>query len=147
MNIIFLSLVSKYLSIEDINYIKNNEFNSGIYLEKIFGYDKRYINAKFHYIDNYKKLQEKGEVIWCDISSQNAKCVEYRLKYSDTNIIKNANEGDLLIIGVNKFGIVEILIISKDSNLFENISSILYSDEQENNKYILKNNISIDIHV
>ena len=78
MSIIFLSLVSKYLSIEDINYIKNNEFNSGIYLEKIFGYDKRYINAKFHYIDNYKKLQEKGEVIWCDISNQNAKCVEYR---------------------------------------------------------------------
>ena len=40
MSIIFLSLVSKYLSIEDINYIKNNEFNSGIYLEKIFGKKK-----------------------------------------------------------------------------------------------------------
>lgn len=77
-----------------------HEFNGISELKKIFGTEKINFNAKYIYLHDEEEqvFSDNGTLTWYDAREGHATRTEYRLYYSENDVLNKAESGDLLII-------------------------------------------------
>lgn len=77
-----------------------HEFNGINELKRIFGTEKINFNAKYIYLhdDEEQVFSDNGTLTWYDAREGHATRTEYRLYYSENDVLNKAESGDLLII-------------------------------------------------
>lgn len=126
----------------DINSSNQHEFNGVASLKLLFGFNKIRVNARFYYISDTNQVDGMGQLTWYDAREYDPDRSEYRLYFTENNVVHNGTPGDLLVIGINEFDQVQVLIIDKNSLAFGTISSLFgICGEQRN--YVIRENIIV----
>lgn len=109
----FKGIVAKKLSEVEVDPQVSNqhEFNGINEFKSILGLGKSTYEGVFIYITDNEEtiLKEVGSLTWYNARENHPKRNEFRLYYSTTQIIKKANAGDFLLIGLthdNKLAVV-----------------------------------------
>lgn len=144
INIRFINAAAKTLrSVEvDISSSNQHEFNGVASLKRLFGYDRQILKATFVYISDEHQIYGSGSLTWYDARANDPYRSEYRLYFTEDNVVYNGLPGDLLVIGINEINQVQVLIIKKDSVAFRAISS-LFGIHGEQNSYVVRENIML----
>ncbi|AIQ38570.1 hypothetical protein R50345_30535 [Paenibacillus sp. FSL R5-0345] len=124
LSLYFRGVAAKILSSVEINRWQSNqhEFHGVKVLKNIFGLKRQYFNAKFIYFDrNGKALQDTGQLTWYDAREYSLDRTEHRLYYTDSNAVNNAQENDLMIVGLRSDNTVIVIIADKDSEFCEKL--------------------------
>lgn len=93
--------VKRLSQVETVPDLSNqHEFNGIGNFKKLFGLGKRKFIGKFIFISENEDqtLQEDGTLTWYDAREHHPTRSEFRLYYSDNDIIRNAKAGDLVVI-------------------------------------------------
>lgn len=115
----FDRIASKRLRGVEVNPSKSHqhEFNGNSALKSVLGEttDKIRYKATFMYLndDDNSSCTDEACVTWYDSRTGNAKrAAEYRLYFAPNEVMKNAQEGDLLIISLGNNNSCRILVIA-----------------------------------
>ena len=117
----FISTATKYLSAVEINKNRSNqhEFNGVSNIKQILGSEKLLnIPTKFLYLSDEESdaRLDSGIISWYDSrKNQPSRSAEFRLYYSENMAMREANEGDLLVIAVRPNKSVMIIIAKSGS--------------------------------
>ena len=115
----FDGVASKRLSAVEVNIGRSNqhEFNGTKEMIRLLGADRKKYIADFMYLsdDEASCVECKEKVTWYDAREDTPDRTEYRLYFSDSVVMKQALEGDTLIIGGKVDGTLLIIIAERDS--------------------------------
>ena len=116
----FTGVAARRLSVVDIDGKRSNqhEFNGTKALRRIFGDDdQKNQNATFVYLcdDDTETLIEQGMLSWYDARKNHPTRTEYRLYYSDGEVIENAMPKDTLFVALIKDENPVVIITKADS--------------------------------
>ncbi|MCC0658621.1 type II restriction endonuclease [Clostridioides sp. ES-S-0123-01] len=144
INIRFINAAAKTLRAVEVDSSSSNqhEFNGVASLKRLFGYDRQILNATFCYISDEHQIDGIGSLTWYDARENDPDRSEYRLYFTEDNVVYNGEPGDLLVIGINERNQVQVLIIKKYSVAFRTISS-LFGIYGEQNSYVVRENIML----
>jgi len=137
----FTSIGAKRLSKVEIdpNTSHQHELNGIAGFKEIFGLERIDFQAKFIYLsDNEDEIFENdAKLNWYDARENHATRTEYRLYYSDNQVIPFASEGDLIIVGRTGADNAVVLVASKDSTSEKQLLW-LFNLSEVKNKFIVK---------
>lgn len=131
----------KRLSSVEVDKEKSNqhELNGIAAFKDILGSEKTILEAKFIFLtDNEDKIRESdGILTWYDARETHVSRTEFRLYYSDTQVIPNSAAGDLVVVGLltNKKALV--IVAEKDSTI-ETQLLWLFGFEEADTKFLVK---------
>jgi len=117
----FISTAIKYLSAVEINKSRSNqhEFNGVSSIKQILGSEKLLnVSTKFLYLSDEESdvRSDSGTISWYDARENNpSRSAEFRLYYSENMAMREANEGDLLVIALCPDKSVMIIIAKSGS--------------------------------
>lgn len=117
----FISTASKYLSAVEINKNRSNqhEFNGVSNIKQILGSEKLpNVLTKFLYLSDEESdvRLDSGTISWYDSrKNKPSRSAEFRLYYSENMAMREANEGDLLVIALRPNKSVMIIIAKSGS--------------------------------
>lgn len=115
----FQGFAAKRLSDVEVHPKKSNqhELNGINKFKAILGTEKRSFNGKFIHLSDIEegKIYQDCKVTWYDAREKHETRTEYRLYYSENDVIKAAAPGDLLIIGKINEKELAIITASKGS--------------------------------
>ncbi|MFD2706607.1 type II restriction endonuclease [Salibacterium lacus] len=97
----FQGVVFKRLSSVEINPSSSNqhEINGTIKLKEIFGSDRKDFSGYFFWIGSENEgASANGSVTWYDARANHPTRSEFRLYYSDKEVVTSCDPGDLLVI-------------------------------------------------
>jgi hypothetical protein len=119
----FTGVGAKRLTDVEVSSEKSHqhEFNGISEFKKIFGSEKINFTARYIYLhdDEEKIFSDNGILTWYDAREGHATRTEYRLYYSENNVLNKAETGDLIVIC--KKSIDELfIIIAPESSSSEN---------------------------
>ena len=124
---------------KEINNCRSNrhEFNEVSNIEQIFGSEKLLdVPTKFLYLsdEETEELLDFGTISWYDATENNpSRSAEFGLYCSENMAMKEANEGDLLVIALRPDKSV-MIIIAKSESTSENQLIWLLGTAEENFK-------------
>ena len=120
----FKGVVLKRLSDVEINAAVSNqhELNGVAPFRELFG-DERVegIKAEYIYFDDQEEntLRADGSLTWYDARKDHPSRTEYRLYYTANDIIRRAEAGDLLLLGLRSDGRA-LLVVARRASTAEN---------------------------
>jgi hypothetical protein len=137
----FWGIGAKRLSDVEVAPQKSNqhEFNGIAKFKEIFGGDKIKFIGKFLYLSDLLEgaIEDNGSLTWYDARLDNPTRTEYRLYYTTNNVIRQAQAGDLLIVG--RTGKSELLaIIAKAGSTSEQQLIWLFGLNEIQEKLVVK---------
>lgn len=110
----FKGVAAKRLSTVEVKANRSNqhEFNGVQSLKEVFGTEKRKFNARFIYLgaETEEKITDTGYLTWYDARDRHPHRTEYRCYYPSNTVIEQADEGDLLVLGLRQDGTVIVVI-------------------------------------
>lgn len=118
----FISTATKYLSAVEINKSRSNqhEFNGVSNIKEILGSEKLLnVPTKFLFLSDEESdaRLDSGIISWYDSrKNKPSRSAEYRLYYSENMAMREANEGDLLVIALRPDKSVMVIISKSGSN-------------------------------
>lgn len=145
MRFSFVTAAAKHLSMVEIDKLSSNqhEFNGVSTLRQMFGYSKQKFDATFiYYSEDGEELKNYGELTWYDAREAHLTRREYRLYYTENNVVKLANVGDLLIVGKKEDNSV-IVIVAKNGCEYYNLFMQLFGLSSITSSYTVSNDIFI----
>lgn len=137
----FDGVAFKILSVVEANELSSNqhEFNGVDYLKKILGkpLDRVRYSSQFMYLTDFEDnpLIESGFLTWYDArkkarEERGVMRSEYRLYFSENQVLNNANEGDILIIAKLKNSTLLAIVAEKDTTIANQLLWLFgFSDE------------------
>lgn len=143
----FITAAAKHLSLVEIDAWASNqhEFNGVSALRKMFGNSKCLFNVDFvYYNETGEVIHECGNVTWYDARLENPTRTEYRLYYSQNNVVKQANVNDLLIVGKKVDNTLSI-IIAKNGCRCYNLFMDRFRLNYINTSYEISDRISVNL--
>lgn len=141
----FIKAGAKHLSSVEIDSLCSNqhEFNGVSSLKTIFGNKKQRFSATFIYYDEEgEDSKEYGTLTWYDAREANPLRTEYRLYYSDNNIVNLANTNDLLIVGKREDNTI-VVIIAKNSCSYYHMFMQLFGLRNFTSSYVIANSVNM----
>ena len=117
-----IGMAIKTLSEVEVNAWASNqhEFNGVTSLKHIFGTEKQYFNAKFVYMsDEGIEGEGRGTLTWYDARENHPYRTEYRLYYDSSMPLQKAKAGDTLLITIDNYGLVNVIIIERGTQLVD----------------------------
>jgi hypothetical protein len=131
----FTGVVIKRLSDVEINAAVSNqhELNGVMPFRELFGDDRvENINTEYIYFDDFEEntLRADGILTWYDARENHPTRTEYRLYYTDNDIIRKAEAGDLLLLGLKTDG-KALLVIARRASTAENQLACLFDLQQD----------------
>jgi hypothetical protein len=131
----FTGVAIKRLSDVEIDAAVSNqhELNGVAPFRRLLG-DKRleHIGTEFIYFDDFEEsmLRADGTLTWYDARANDSKRTEYRLYYTDNTIIRRAEAGDLLLLGLKTDG-KALLVVARKASTAENQLASLFDLQQD----------------
>lgn len=135
----FVGIAAKRLSNVEI-YSNQHEFNGINNFRDILGRDRKNFAGRFIYLpDNEEQIiDNEGALTWYDVRENNPnRSSEFRLYYSDNEIVPNAAIGDLVIMCKDVEGTI-VIIVSPKNSTSEKQLLWLFGLEEIENKFIVK---------
>lgn len=131
----FKGVVLKRLSDVEINAAVSNqhELNGVTPFRELFGDDKvEGISTEYIYFDDIEEstLRADGSLTWYDARENHPTRSEYRLYYTANDIIRKAEPGDLLLLGLKPDG-KALLVIARKASTAENQLASLFDLAQD----------------
>lgn len=145
----FEGVAVKHLAAVEVDCEKSNqhEFNGVAALKKILGSspEKFRFDAKFIYLNDHDdpKISE-GFLTWYDARKDHPKRTEWRLYFSDTNILFCAAEGDLLIIGKRPDNQLVVIVARKNSTIENQLHWLFDIPKLDDSKFFIKEDADTD---
>lgn len=143
MTFSFVTAAAKHLSAVEIDSWSSNqhEFNGVASLRQMFGYDRQNMKANFIYYDAHAVVvDEKVDLTWYDAREMNPKRTEYRLYYTENQVVRRAQVNDLLAVGKRDDNTIVVLIIKNGSSYYD-VFMDLFGMDSITNTYVICNNI------
>lgn len=144
----FKGIVAKKLSEVEVDPQVSNqhEFNGINEFKSILGSGKSTYEGIFIYITDNEEtiLKEVGSLTWYNARENHPKRNEFRLYYSTTQIIKKANAGDFLLIGLTHDDKLAVVIAPRGSTAEQQLLW-LFEIGEIGNKFIFRDISSNDI--
>jgi len=135
----FIGIAAKRLSRVEI-YSNQHEFNGVNGFRDILGTDKLIFKGKVIYFadDEDKMIDNASDFTWYDVRANNPKrSSEFRLYYSDSEVVPNAAVGDLVIMGKTVHDELTIIVAEQDSTAEKQLL-YLFGLEEVENKFIVR---------
>jgi len=88
---------------------RQHEFNGVAELKKIFGSDRQAFEASFSI--RGEDVACLAKVTWYDSREKHATRSEYRLYFQKNQVMKQAQEGDSILIGFDKSGLLHCILV------------------------------------
>lgn len=135
----FIGIAAKRLSRVEI-YSNQHEFNGVNGFRDILGTDKLIIKGKVIYFADGedKMIDNTSDFTWYDVRANNPKrSAEFRLYYSDSEVVPNAAVGDLVIMGKTVHDELTIIVAEQDSTAEKQLL-YLFGLEEVENKFIVR---------
>ena len=111
----FKGVSAKLLSAVEVQRSSSNqhELNGTVAMKGYFGDEKKQFSAQFIYIGSHDndRLTLNASVTWYDARAANPARTEYRLYFSDNNVMSQAAVGDILITALDKGGNLLMLVV------------------------------------
>jgi len=116
-----------------------HELNGISEFKAIFGLDTISFSTKFIYLSDDEDgiFENTGHLKWYDARENHATRTEYRLYYSDNQVIPSSNEGDLIIVVRTGDNDATVIVTSRGSTSEEQLLWLFNLSEIEN-KFIVK---------
>src|SRR5690606_13628182 len=119
----FVGVSAKRLSPVETERQKSNqhEFNGTNAMKRYLGANRRRFSARFVYLgeDEDDRLAIDDTVTWYDARENHPTRSEYRLYFSDNEVMNLAAAEDVLIASLCRDGSLVLLVVSSDSPLLE----------------------------
>lgn len=135
----FTGIAAKRLSSVEINS-NQHEFNGINDFRYILGRERKSFEGRFIYLpDNEEQIiDNKGTLTWYDVRANNPnRSAEFRLYFSDSEIVPNASIGDLVIMCKDLTDAIVIIVSPKDSTSEKQLLWLFGLEELEN-KFVVK---------
>jgi hypothetical protein len=137
----FVSVGAKRLSQVEIDpeTSHQHELNGISGFKKIFGLNELKFTAKFIYLsdDEDNIIENTGHLKWYDARENHATRTEYRLYYSDNQVIPFSSSGDLIIVARTGEDTAVVLVAQRGSTSETQLLWLFDLDEVEN-KFIVR---------
>jgi hypothetical protein len=136
----FTGIAAKRLSNVEINS-NQHEFNGVNEFRKILGEERKTFSGYFIYLpdDEEDIVSNKGTLTWYDVRENNpARSAEFRLYYSDSEIIPDAAVEDLVIMGKNTSDELVVIVSPKGSTSEKQLLWLFGLEEVENKKFVVR---------
>lgn len=145
----FKGVVIKRLSDVEINAAVSNqhELNGVTPFRELFGDDKvEGIRTEYIYFDDIEEstLRADGSMTWYDARENHPTRTEYRLYYTANDIIRKAETGDLLLLGLKPNGRALLVIARKASTAENQLASLFDLDQTQLDAVGLSRDIEAD---
>lgn len=116
-----------------------HELNGISGFKNIFGLDEILFKAKFIYLSDDEDgiFENTGHLKWYDARENHATRTEYRLYYSDNQIIPASSEGDLIVVVRTSENDATVIVTAKGSTSEKQLLWLFNLSEVEN-KFIVK---------
>jgi len=137
----FISVGAKRLSqVEtDPKTSHQHELNGISGFKNIFGLDQLKFKSKFIYLadDEEAIIENSGELTWYDAREKHETRTEYRLYYSDNQVIPFSSPGDLIIVARTGVDTAAVFVAPQGSTSEQQLLWLFDLDEVEN-KFIVR---------
>lgn len=145
----FKGVVIKRLSDVEVNAAVSNqhELNGVTPFRELFGDDKvDGIRTEYLYFDDVEEntLRADGSMTWYDARENHPTRTEYRLYYTANDIIRKAETGDLLLLGLKPDGKALLVIARKASTAENQLASLFDLDQTQLDAVGLSRDIEAD---
>lgn len=127
----FVKIAAKHLSKVEMDKLVSNqhEFNGVAALKQLLGTQKQTKYATFIYYDDSRLINsDSGYITLYDETANNPTRTEYRLYYTESSIINRANVNDLLVIGLQSNGMINIIIARNGSSKYNMLMNYIFSE-------------------
>lgn len=118
---LFQAVGYKRLAAVEVTPRRSNqhELNGVSIFRRIFGDEKIGCDSRFVYLSDEEdgSVIDTGRLTWYDARANDPKRTEYRLYYSHSEVFDRASEGDLLILAIQKDGVILTIIAPAGSSV------------------------------
>ncbi|MDQ8005267.1 MAG: type II restriction endonuclease [Pedobacter sp.] len=135
----FVGIAAKRLSHVEI-FSNQHELNGITKFRSILGEEKANFNGLAVYLPDEEEhvVENESSYTWYDVRANNPnRSAEYRLYFSDNEVVPNAAVGDLVILGKDTQGKL-IIIVSPSGSTSEKQLLFLFGLEEVGNSFIVK---------
>lgn len=130
----------KRLSAVEVNKSVSNqhEFNGSKPLKNLFGDKRRTLNARFiWFAEDQEVISSEGRVTWYDARENHPTRSEFRLYFSSNEVMKSAQENDLLLVAKRPGEEICIIVAPAESTI-ENQLLWLFGIQEISTRFNLK---------
>lgn len=114
----------------DTSVSNQHEFNGSKPLRNLLGNERRTYNSRFMWISGENEtFSSEGKVTWYDARENHPKRTEYRLYFSNNDVMEIAREGDLLIVAKRPSDEIYIIIVPAESTIENQLLWLFGLDE------------------
>lgn len=135
----FIGIAAKRLSWVEI-HSNQHEFNGINKFRDILGAERRSFSGRVIYFadDDEETIDNPSDFTWYDVRASNPKrSAEFRLYFSDNEVVPNAEVGDLVVLGLGNDGELTIIVVAKDSTAEKQLL-YLFGIEEVENKFVVR---------
>lgn len=135
----FVGIAAKRLSRVEI-FSNQHELNGVTKFRTILGGEKSNFNGAVIYLPDEEEhiVENLSSFTWYDVRASNPlRSAEYRLYFSDNEVVPNASVGDLVILGKDTEGRLT-LIVSPEGSTSEKQLLFLFGLEEVGNSFVVK---------
>lgn len=100
----------------DVEVSHQREFNASKEMKQLFGNEKIKLQTTFFYIDDAKDtVTTHGMLTWYDARAKHPTRSEFRLFYSSTDVMRLAEAGNVMFIGLRHDGTALVIVSPQES--------------------------------
>ncbi|MBL1408738.1 type II restriction endonuclease [Sphingobacterium faecale] len=135
----FVGIAAKRLSRVEI-HSNQHEFNGINKFREILGIDRRPFSGRVIYFsdDSDHVLNNQSEFTWYDVRENNPnRSAEFRLYFSDSEIVPNSSVGDLVVLGKDVNDQL-LIIVATSGSTAEKQLLYLFGLEEVDNRFIVR---------
>lgn len=135
----FIGIAAKRLSHVEI-FSNQHEFNGINKFRNILGSEKRLFSGRVMYFadEDEETIDNPSEYTWYDVRENNPKrSAEFRLYFSDSEVVPNAEVGDLVVLGRGIDDQLTIIVAAKGSTAEKQLL-YLFGIEEVESKFVVR---------